>query len=1367
MRLIFWFAAILFLTAGGMRGQSTIRVPEDQKTIQAAIAAARDGDTVAVGAGTYDESIDFQGKSITVASVSGPQRTTIDGGMRKQAVVTFRKNEGRRTVLRGFTIRGGAGNEGGGIAVSAASPTIEGNIITENTACQGSGIGVNFGSPLIRGNQITNNGMASCGGLGGGGVLIGGDSKAEIVENLIEGNSQSEGGGISIWAGGAVTVRSNRIVNNNGTRQGGGISTVNNAPATIVNNLIAGNRAAKGGGIYWSNPPEALIHNTIADNEAQTGSALTWDNVWASTRVLNNIVSGAGLLVVCRDGGDLSGFRWNMTYAAGRESTVPCAFPEAGGNFTADPQFLDAPRLYMPKAGSRAIDAAGAASGVPESDLMGERRTMDGDGDGRAVADLGAYEFPGAGSVTAAPEALAFAPQLVSTASPRQEIRVTNAGPQALHFGEIAATGEFDARDTCRTGAGLAPGASCTVTAGFRPVSRGEKSGTLRIVSTAAGSPHSVALSGSAVGGELKFDPAVISFESQPAGVRSEPKILTVTNEGDAPAAMSGLSAEGDFEAQGCEETLEPGASCRIEVRFTPTLAGAQTAAIRIESNAAGGPHKVGIEATALAPRPVITGVDPAAVVAGGTGATLVVSGERFLKNTVARWNGTPVASAHESGERMVVTLDAGRLSAAGFIDLSVSNAEPGGGDSAGYVVEVGYPKPVITQLFPSTALAGGAGLTLMVRGSNFFSGATVKWNGSPRATTFVSRTELRAEVTAGDLAVQTMAMVTVEHPAPGGGESAGLTFSVLTPLPVPVITDLRPATMLAGSPEFILWVRGTGFGPNTTLYWNRSPRPTAMDSETDLHAAISAADVAAGGMATVTVVNPAPGGGSSAALTFTIEGNPLPVVTAVSPTSILGGGAVREVTVKGANFVEASAVKWNDADRPTRYVSANELRVTLNVEDVAVAGTGVLAVWSPPPGGGTSNRVTMQITANPLPSISSVTPARIPVRSGPLAMVVNGGTFNATTVIRINGVDRPTTYLDSYRVQTMLTDEETRRLGVLVVTVVNPPLGGGESKKRAVPVVAPAGAKDLAYDRVRGKILATVQGNASSNGNSIISIDPETGEITDAIFAGSNPSQMAMSPEGRYVYVGLDGSSAAVRVDLESRLAEAPFSLGADSFFGPYVAEDLEVMPGQPDTVAISRYARGVSPRHQGVAIYRNGEALVAKTPTHTGPNRIEFSNSGETLYGYNNETTGFGFYEMAVDGSGVRVVSTAGSLISGFGVDIVHEKGRIYATTGVVVDGASKLLLGTYTPRGTGSGSGSSNYGVAVRPDGAAGKTYILYQDRIEAFDQLRFTSLGVLDVGAGPGFGGRLIGCGENALAFSDTAGNVYVAPKALIE
>lgn len=160
---------VLLLLLGGtapLSAQRTIHVPQDQPTIQAGIVAAKNGDTVLVAPGHYNEAIDFKGKAITVESSAGPASTTIDatwvGGY---FTVTFQSKEGRTSVLKGFTIMGGGmlpppqarpiieGLEGGIQVVGSAAPTIIGNIISGN-ACNG----IFFtGAPLVENNQISGN----------------------------------------------------------------------------------------------------------------------------------------------------------------------------------------------------------------------------------------------------------------------------------------------------------------------------------------------------------------------------------------------------------------------------------------------------------------------------------------------------------------------------------------------------------------------------------------------------------------------------------------------------------------------------------------------------------------------------------------------------------------------------------------------------------------------------------------------------------------------------------------------------------------------------------------------------------------------------------------------------------------------------------------------------------------------------------------------------------------------------------------------------------------------------------------------------------------------------------------------------------
>jgi hypothetical protein len=93
-------------------------------------------------------------------------------------------------------------------------------------------------------------------------------------------------------------------------------------------------------------------------------------------------------------------------------------------------------------------------------------------------------------------------------------------------------------------------------------------------------------------------------------------------------------------------------------------------------------------------------------------------------------------------------------------------------------------PLPMINNpLVPSMAAPGSAGFTLTVNGTGFVAASKVNWNGSPRATTFVSSNQLTAVISTTDLATATTARVTVTSPSPGGGTSNVAGFAVTAPV--------------------------------------------------------------------------------------------------------------------------------------------------------------------------------------------------------------------------------------------------------------------------------------------------------------------------------------------------------------------------------------------------------------------------------------------------------------------------------------------------------------------------------------------------------------------------------------------------------
>ena len=221
----------------------------------------------------------------------------------------------------------------------------------------------------------------------------------------------------------------------------------------------------------------------------------------------------------------------------------------------------------------------------------------------------------------------------------------------------------------------------------------------------------------------------------------------------------------------------------------------------------------------------------------------------------------------------------------------------------------------------------------------------------------------------------------------------------------------------------------------------------------------------------------------------------------------------------------------------------------------------------------------------------------------------------------------------------------------------------------------------DLVYDSVTNKIYASLPSSNGTNGNSIGIISPITYTLENTAFIGSEPTVLAISDNGQYIYSGFAGSSTVRRFDVATQTAGIQFGLGSDNTTGPNYAEDIEVMPGFPQTIAVARKNNGFSPRHEGVAIYDDNVQRPTTTPDHTGSNRIEFTGPN-SLVGYNNETTEFGIRKLSVTASGVTNTSVTQNVMQNFYLDFSYHNNRMYSFDGKVVDVSGvPYLAGQFT--------------------------------------------------------------------------------------
>jgi len=266
-------ACMLCLTAGNADAR-IINVPADQGTIQAGIDIAQEGDTVQAADGDYNECLNFGGRAIVVrGNPEFPENVMIDANA-NGPVVTFDHGERGESVLSGFSLVNGRGQNGGGIALSGTSPTLEHLYIAQCVSNIGGGICISGGGlPTLNDIVLVNNQVE----LNGAGIAIW-RASANMRNVIVIGDPENQsmpimGGGIYITNGSADM---DDVLISGCNADMGGAFSIWNSQVTMDRVLIVGS-AAENGAAFYLNGGEVTLRNltvTVCHAEPSNASAM-------------------------------------------------------------------------------------------------------------------------------------------------------------------------------------------------------------------------------------------------------------------------------------------------------------------------------------------------------------------------------------------------------------------------------------------------------------------------------------------------------------------------------------------------------------------------------------------------------------------------------------------------------------------------------------------------------------------------------------------------------------------------------------------------------------------------------------------------------------------------------------------------------------------------------------------------------------------------------------------------------------------------------------------------------------------------------------------------------------------------------------
>ncbi len=406
---------------------------------------------------------------------------------------------------------------------------------------------------------------------------------------------------------------------------------------------------------------------------------------------------------------------------------------------------------------------------------------------------------------------------------------------------------------------------------------------------------------------------------------------------------------------------------------------------------------------------PSLASLNPSSAVAGGPGFTLSVMGSNFTSSSVVNFDGAPRPTTFVSATDLSIAVTANDILNAGTAAVTVTN--PASGTSQGgtsnaltLTILVSNSQPVVGALVPSSANAGGAGLTLSVVGNNFTPISVVTFSGTSVPSTFVSATELQASIPASAIAVAGTPLVTVS--SPGSPPSVAISFTVNNP--VPVETGLSPLSVPVGTPAAVtLTVSGGNFNSSSSILLNGTAAPTTFLSPTNLQTTLPASGFAIPGTFNISVSNPAPGGGTGQVLVFSVN-NLAPEATTLSPESVAAGSTTAvPLDVTGINFNATSTVLLNGTALTTKFVSSTLLQVTVPMKYLSAGAILNISVNNPDPGGGTTPPLPFTVedysltATSPSAAVVAGNPATFSLTVAPM----NNGTFSNPITFTVAGV--------------------------------------------------------------------------------------------------------------------------------------------------------------------------------------------------------------------------------------------------------------------------------------------------------------------------------------------------------------------------
>ena len=221
----------------------------------------------------------------------------------------------------------------------------------------------------------------------------------------------------------------------------------------------------------------------------------------------------------------------------------------------------------------------------------------------------------------------------------------------------------------------------------------------------------------------------------------------------------------------------------------------------------------------------------------------------------------------------------------------------------------------------------------------------------------------------------------------------------------------------------------------------------------------------------------------------------------------------------------------------------------------------------------------------------------------------------------------------------------------------------------------------DVAYSESTGYVYLTIPSSSQQYPGSLVVMDLSTLNIVEAKSIAGEPKYLGISADGEILYIGLGDVSGIIKLPTADLSQTETISL--DQPFGtPPFAADIAVSPVDNNTFATWLYRKnnGTPPRiGLGITLFEDGVQLPEKAGSR---DRVEYSSDGMKLFGFNSQSTEYGFSILNINATGVShdIYIYGFTYAFPFAPDIHYAGNNIYTTAGEVLDPDTGVIVGRF---------------------------------------------------------------------------------------